>query len=87
MISREAHDRGEILVAAVIATPICASGKRLGGKLKNENGQLLSEPRSRPATSRKSGSKQRGIVLQSIHRALDTMPRYMSISATSERTY
>jgi len=70
---REAHDRGEILVAAVMHAYLRVWEKRLGGKLKNENGPMLSD---RVAAWRveEEGSKAARHLLQIFIRALDYLP-------------
>lgn len=70
---REAHDRGEILVAAVMRAYLRVWGKRLSGKLKSEKDQILSD---RVAAWRieEEGSKAAQHLLQIFIRALDYLP-------------
>ncbi|MEM8748843.1 MAG: hypothetical protein AAGF28_00965 [Pseudomonadota bacterium] len=70
---REAHDRGEILVAAVMRAYLRVWENRLGGKLMNEDGTMQS---NRVAAWRieEEGSKAARHLLQIFIRALDYLP-------------
>jgi len=70
---REAHDRGEILVAAVMRAYLRVWENRLGGKLMNEDGTMQS---NRVAAWRieEEGSKAAQHLLQIFIRALDYLP-------------
>jgi len=70
---REAHDRGEILVAAVMRAYLLVWENRLGGKLLNETGTMQS---NRVAAWRveEEGSKAASHLLQIFIRALDYLP-------------